>query len=514
MPKFFHELILRHARAHRSASAIATTRGSWSYEELAQKVDEFSTRMSTAGVGSADRVALVVHNGFEAIALITACSALGATFVPLDPNAPSERLRDLMTQVDPVLAIVSDDANIGADSTGVPTVSLVKGQILWPARMPRQRGSHKLLDVDLSHIVFTSGSSGHPKGIMMSHLATVSFLKGLCSFYNLTPGARYASCSPIHFDFALLDIGLCLGSGGTLVLPRPDAIRKPSVFVNDLVRMNVQHVSGVPSIWKLILKFAPETVPTLGQLERIVFAGEHFPLANVRKIYDALPQVRFVNIYGQSETIACTFTELPRPLPKDCKHLPVGLGHDDLELIVVDTEGNRVVKPFTVGELLLRGKLLFAGYWGNPPETRRRLIPNPFHPDGRETVFRTGDMVYFDSSGMFYFVGRRDNQVQVFGNRVELEEIETVLASHASVAHCCVVFTDGQHPELHSFVVPNSELADAGLVDTLRRHCGRLIPSYMCPRHFHVMAEMPLTPNGKVDRRALSERLDGHRLFG
>lgn len=503
--EFFHDILLGHTRSLADAAAIATLDRTWTYGELARAAEGFAARLAAAGVCSGDRVSLIVEGGHEAIALIAACSMLGAAFVPLDPGTPPERLRDLVRAIDPALVVAGGPIMEPGGPLGVPTAVLDREALRLPDRPVVRDGPPppKPLDTGLAYLVFTSGSTGRPKGIMMSHLAAVSFLRGLIDFYRLPPTERYASCSPLHFDYALLDIGLCLGSGGTLVLPRRHAIRKPAAFVDELVRLGVRHVSGVPSIWKLILRYAPDAIGRLAGLRRIAFAGEHFPIPAIRTIYDALPDTRFVNIYGQSETIACAFAELPRPLPDDCKDLPVGPGHPDLELFLLDEDSRPLTSPYATGELYLRGKCLFSGYWDDPSETSRRLIPHPLRPREREPVFRTGDLGYFDRSGVFHFVGRKDNQVQIYGNRVELEEVESALSRHRGVAQCCVVPGGDEDESLDAFIVALPRAAGPGFVDELREHCARLLPGYMRPCRYHLVDRLPLTSSGKTDRAAL-----------
>ncbi len=494
------ELMLRQVSRRPDRVAVFTSSVAWTYQKLGDKTREFAAVLERGGVGASSQVALCLNHGPAALAVLAACSSLGATAALMDPGAPRERLAALLRQVEPDCVVAEGDLEL---ELACWRVRLRGGEVLeGEGEAPARRATLASGPLAPAYIVFTSGTTGRPKGIVMSHGAATAFIEGLIDFYELAAGEIYASCSPLHFDFALLDMGLCLGSGGSLFLPERGRLYKPRQLAESFRRAGAAHVSGVPTIWKLLLRHAAEEVATLTALRRIVFAGEHFPIPHIEQIYGLLPAVEIVNIYGQSESIACTFHVLPRPLPEGCTVLPVGEGHRDLQLFLVDDDGGLVTEAGQLGELYLSGKLLFDGYLRDPEETQRRLVPSP--ADRSQRAFRSGDLCYRDAGGMLYFVGRKDHQVQIFGNRVEPEEIEGVIGGTGTVDDVRVVHEQGAAGEwLHAFVVPKDAADVATLEADLRRRCAERLPGYMVPNRFHFVERLPLSANGKVDRNAL-----------
>jgi acyl-coenzyme A synthetase/AMP-(fatty) acid ligase len=368
------------------------------------------------------------------------------------------------------------------------------------------------IDADPAYVVFTSGSTGDPKGIIMSHRAVVSFMRGLIGQSIITQDARYTTLSPLQFDLSLIDICLCLGTGATLVAPGRASLRKPRALIAKLARLHVTHFCSVPTVWRILMNSAAKAVCELEALRRIIFSGEHFPLKLMLEIERALPNVDFCNIYGQSESVACSAQVVTSRSFDSSGRLPVGRGHPNIELFLLDGCGSIIGNPDITGELYIGGTPLFSGYWRDPSATNQRLISDPRHRDHSNLVFRTGDNCRRDSSGLLYFVGRLDNQVKVNGNRVELEDIERALCSLEGIriANSCtfVVQVDDQLV-IHAAVVFGGSgwREDAEL--TLRTAVARLLPSYMWPRKYHFVDSIPLLRNGKTDRMALSKLLEG-----
>ncbi|HUX63543.1 AMP-binding protein [Sulfuricella sp.] len=478
--------------------AIVGMECSWTYHELAQHAEAYRAMLVAAGISAGDRVVFRLPNCPEAIALAAACAALRAPFVPLDLHAPEERIALLLEDVEPAL-IIGEGRYAGAAARGI----FNDGKLHIEGRVQRisDTGFEPL------YIIFTSGSTGRPKGIMMSEAAVLAFFHGLIGFMQLPESSRYATTSPLHFDYFWLDAGLTLGSGGTLLLLDRTLLRQPRRLVEEIARSAARYVSAVPTVWKMILAVAEDDLVKLANLKEIVFAGEHFPQACIKRLYERLPGLVVTNVYGQSESIACAFQRLPSPLPQGLQHLPVGVGHTEAELFLIDAAGAEVIAPGVGGELHLKGRILFDGYYRNSLETLRRLVPDPRGLDG--VVFRSGDWCYFDENKVFYFVGRIDNQVQVAGNRVELGEVEAVLLAHSAVNNVAVIAVEKEAgATLHAFVVSSEGLAENELEEQLRTHSAEWLPHYMRPNRFHLMKSLPLTSNGKTDALVLRSYLN------
>jgi amino acid adenylation domain-containing protein len=366
--------------------------------------------------------------------------------------------------------------------------------------LPRTRHRREVTETDPAYIVFTSGTTGRPKGVVMSHRAVVTFFRGILRYDVITAADRVATTSSLQFDFALFDIGFTLAAGATLVAVDRDRLRWPRRFVNFLRDAGVTHVDGVPSIWRPILQNEPEALTGLDALRGILFTGEEFPLPELRRLQELLPRVRFVNGYGATESMACSAGLLTNPLPDSIRKLPIGTGHPGAELLLFDPDGQPIEDTDVVGEIYLRSPALFTGYWDDPEATSRVLVPDPLNPRSGQVVFRTGDIAYRGEDGELYFCGRADSQVQVRGYRVELGEVEGRMREFpgVSAAVALVAPRPDADPAVHAFVVAAEFDAVA-----LRKFCLESLPHYMVPQQIHAVTDIPVTVNGKVDRAAL-----------
>ncbi len=508
--KHLHELWLSRAVERSDAIAVKDATGAHRYRALAERSHDWAASLRHQGLRAGDRVVIVADASFASICLLTGCSIAGVVFTVIAPDVPEARRQAIIDELSPALVAV-DTRAFEQPASGLVDPVFQRFSLTRLAQPPRSHDEPRALDTDPAYIVFTSGSTGKPKGIVMSHAAVVSFWDGLIEQFALAPSRRYASLSPLQFDFSLLDIGLCLGSGATLLLPQRALLRKPAQLVDVLVDWRATQVSAVPTVWKLILQLAKGSITRMTELERIVFAGEHFPVEHMRSIHALLPRLDFFNIYGQSESIACTFHAIGADdIHSGKPHLPVGRGHRDMEMMLFADDGTRVARAGVAGELYLRGRPLFSGYWNAPAETAARLVQNPMHSAYPDLVFRTGDTCYFDEDGLYYFIGRRDNQIKINGNRVELEEIEKRLNAFPGVTNSCVMpVRENDSLALHAAVV--APPAGSGSVPeeiVLREFLSASLPAYMLPKRYHFCDSIPISENGKNDRRRLTALLN------
>ncbi|WP_326825033.1 AMP-binding protein [Streptosporangium sp. NBC_01756] len=476
------------------------------YRQLENQVDDYRAALAELGLNAGDRVVIESDNSGSAIAMLAACSALGLPFIPVSPETPSGRLQWILSSAEPALHVQTPagrregiPGHIGTGRFGPAGLDVERR----PAARPRL--SREAITTDPAYIIFTSGTTGRPKGVVMSHRGVLSFYRGMLRRGIVTPDDRVATTSPLQFDFSLLDIGLALGSGAT-IMPVPRAsLRWPRKFLRFLRDTRATQVDGVPSIWRPVLRHEPEELAGLDQLRGILFSGEEFPLAELRRLRSLLPELRVVNCYGPTEVMAASLTYVPDPIPDDMERLSIGSGYPGSEMVLIDEAGASVEEPGAVGVIHLRTPSLFNGYWGDPELTRAALVPDPHDPRSGQVVFRTGDLAYRGPEGELYYCGRVDSQVQIRGNRVELGEVEHRMREFPGVAAAAalVVPRQGGDPVLNAFVV------SAGALDKmkLRDFCSQTLPEYMVPQQLHVLDELPVTDNGKLDRVALAAQV-------
>ncbi|WFE41163.1 AMP-binding protein [Micromonospora sp. WMMD998] len=476
------------------------------FRELRAAADRYAADLDRYGLDVGDRVMIVSDTTRDAIALLLACSSRGLPFVPVSPEMPAERRAAIGELAEPALCLTADPGaelpagwgRFGPEGIEVPEP---------PA--PRIRRRRTVTPTDTAYMIFTSGTTGRPKGVVMSHRAVVSFYRGMLAEEIVGSDDRVASTSPLQFDFSLLDIGLALGSGAA-VAPVPRALlRWPTRFVKVLRATRATHVNGVPSIWRQALRHIPDQVAGLSDLRGVLFCGEDFPLPELRHLQRLRPQARLVNCYGATESMAASFADVPNPLPEGLDRLSIGRGHTGAELLVVDDRGAVVTEPGIVGEMYLHSPALFSGYWADPEATAAALVPDPVDPRSGQRVLRTGDLAYRGEDGQLRFCGRVDSQVQIRGNRVELAEVQRRLLEFPGVAEAAavVVTPPDRDPELAAFVVL---AADAPPVDesAILAFCLRSMPAYMAPSRMRVTDSLPVNHHGKTDHRRLLAALD------
>ncbi|MGC5016842.1 AMP-binding protein [Streptosporangium sp. DT93] len=479
-----------------------------SYRELAGLAGGYTATLDSLGLDVGDRVVLEADTSAHAVAMLLACSALGLPFIPVSPQTPAGRLRTIIDAVEPALHVQPLAGRRDGIPGSVGTARFGEEGVLVE-RAPRARTRHRrhVCGTDAAYIIFTSGSTGRPKGVVMSHRAVIAFYRSLLASGFITADDRVASVSPLQFDLSLFDIGVALGGGATLV-PVPRAqLNWPRRFVSHLRDTGVTQVDGVPSIWRPVLRHEPEALSGLAdRLRGIMFAGEDFPLPELRRLQGLLPRTRIVNGFGATESMAASFTDVPNPLPEDQERLSIGFALPGSEMTLTDEAGLPIDRPGVAGEIYLRTPSLFTGYWADPEATRAVLVPDPLNPRSGQTVLRTGDLAYRGPGGELYFCGRADSQVQIRGHRVELGEVERTLLEFPGVgaAVALALPRPGGDPILGAFVVMDRDAPPLDRVK-IRAACADTLPDYMIPEVTEV-EELPYTVNGKVDRALLAAR--------
>lgn len=353
-------------------------------------------------------------------------------------------------------------------------------------------------------MIFTSGTTGRPKGVVMSHRGVLSFYRGMLRHRIVTAQDRVATTSPLQFDFALLDIGLALGTGAQLIPVPRELMHWPRRLLRFLSDTGATQVDGVPSVWRPVLRHEAKGLAALAdQIRGVLFSGEAFPLPELRQLQALLPRTRVVNCFGPTEAMAFSLTDVPNPLPEGVDKLSIGFAYPGAEMLLIDEEGYRRGAGRGRRDPPARA-LLFTGYWDDPEATRAALVPDPLNPRSGQLVYKSNDLAYRGDSGELYFVGRSDLQVKIRGNRVELGEIERRLLEFPGVEAAAAVVRPrpDEDPELYAYVVPTrGSTADPVVISAF---CKQTLPEYMVPRKVALLPGLPLTPNGKTDRRALT----------
>ncbi|MDR6710987.1 arthrofactin-type cyclic lipopeptide synthetase A [Pseudomonas hunanensis] len=483
------------AQVRRTPEAIAlqTDTTGVDYQTLNAQANRLAHHLIAQGVEADTRVAVCVERGVSLIVALLGILKAGGAYVPLDPSYPSDRLRFMLEDSAPRLVLVHGATRGLFDHPAAALLDLdhdtCDGYSENNPRVPGLGPGH------LAYVMYTSGSTGTPKGVMIEH-------RGLCNLMHWgsiicppQPGDALLQRAPFTFDGSVWELFWPLVAGMRLVLARPDGHRDPGYLVQLIQARQVSTVKFVPA---LLHQFLQEPgVERCTSLTDIFCGGGELTLALVRSLRERLPGVRLHNVYGPTEaTVDSTAWTLHAHEPLPDLPPPIGRAISNTRLYVLDAH-DRPVPLGAIGQLHIGGVGVARGYLGLPVLQAERFIASPFVPGDR--LYRTGDLVRYRLDGELEFVGRNDFQVKLRGLRVELGEIEALLAEHAAIGQSVVVMREER---LVAYFTCRDRAA-APALEVLRSHLLARLPEYMVPQAFVALAELPLSANGKVDRQAL-----------
>lgn len=470
-----------------------------SYGELDRAADALADDLRRRGVGRGDRVAFVMHNSAElAIGLYGALRA-GAAISPLNPTIKAQKLAYVLADSG-AAAVVCDDELRGVvsaarDGLAAPPVVVERSEIDALAGEGGAAGRAPL-EGDLAAVIYTSGSTGDPKGVTLTHRNMTFAADSIIEYLELGPDDRVLCVLPLSFDYGLYQLLMSVRVGATLVLERGFALVGRVVAL--LEQERITGLPGVPTVFGVLTSMTGLAERELPHLRFLTNTGAALSTAAVDAIRRTFPRARLYSMYGLTE---CKRVSWLPPEQLDIRPTSVGLPIPGTEVWIEDERGRRVA-PGEVGELMVRGAHVMQGYWNAPEATAERLRP------GRwpwERVLATGDLFRQDEEGYLYFVGRRDDLIKSRGEKVVPRELEEVLHQAPGVREAAVVGVPdrllGQAVHAYVSLEPGAQVDEAAL----RRHCAERLEDYKIPRRVIVCAELPKTPNGKIDRLALRE---------
>jgi amino acid adenylation domain-containing protein len=511
-----HALLDASASQAPGSIAVEETSGTAvTYSQLAALSDRVRDRLVHLGVRPGDRVGLCMGKSIDGVAAAFGVLKAGAAYVPVDAEAPTARSAYILADCQ-VAVVIADAAHLPLRDAmlalGCAPLFLFLTHDAKPISLTvrldleQQDDAAPAADTvasapdDLAYILYTSGSTGRPKGVMLTHRAARCFIDWCSETFQPRPDDTYSSHAPFHFDLSIHDIFVPLKHQARLVLIGEQLGKEPVGLAAVIAEKKISVWYSTPSVLNLMARHGRLERHDFSRLRLVLFAGEVFPIPQLRSIMSCWPDPRYFNLYGPTETNVCTAFEVPRPIPADqTAPCPIGRMCPPLSGRVIDADGDDVTRG-EVGELVVSGPGVMSGYWNLPEHNERAFLV-----DARGAHwYRTGDLVVEGGGGNYVFHGRRDRMVKRRGYRVELGEIEAGLALHPDIQEVAVVASSdpeaGVRLTAYLGVGGGARLSPIALKQFSTTH----LPRYMVPDAFVCVDVLPRTSTDKIDYQALT----------
>ncbi len=496
--------------------AFRCNKAAITYGQLHQQMNQLAHLLISLGVQRGDRIGVYMNRSLETAVAIYGIMQAGAAFVPLDPLAPIERIHFLLEDCG-IEYLISQAAQrrklahlsptkvkgiIGVKDAGdIPAFDWETVQQVEKTDRPPVN----VMENDLAYIMYTSGTTGNPKGIMHTHYSGMSYAKLSASLYNLTAEDRVGNHAALHFDISTFGYFSAPYVGATTIII-PDAYTKIPASLSTL--METEQLTLWYSVPLALIQLVQRGVleeRNLQSLKWILFGGEPFPPKFLRSLMQTWPQAQFSNVYGPAEVNQCTYYHIPA-IPTTDDPLPLGYIWDNTEMLILD-EQDEMVAEGEIGELLIRSATRMRGYWKRPDLTEKGFFIQTKVPGMPEVFYRTGDLVRLDEDGLLHFLGRKDRQIKTRGYRVELDEVEAILITHEAVEEAAVFsFKNEEYGLLVGAAVTLKEGQNSD-EQSLRNYIGQSLPQYAVPQHINITQALPRTAAGKINRKALKQQV-------
>ncbi len=490
-----HALFEAQVRRKPDAIALQSAQGTLTYLELNQRANRLAHHLRELGVQPDSRVAICVERGLDLVIGLLGILKAGGAYVPLDPDYPLERLNYMLQDSAPVALLMHGATRQLLGEPGVTMINLDHGS--WEQQPSDNLQVPGLSALNLAYMIYTSGSTGLPKGVMIEHRSACNMVHWGSQLSPPTEHGALLQKAPFSFDSSVWEIFWPLCSGMRLILARPDGNRDSAYVVQTIREQQVTVVKFVPALLQQFIE--QDGVEQCTSLTDVLNGGGELSAALARQVRDRLPWVRLHNVYGPTETtVDSTGWTLEPDMPVPESVVPIGTALSNTRLYVLDAYGQPVPQGVS-GELHIGGVGVARGYHGLPEVQAERFIDSPFVPGDR--LYRTGDLARYNNHGELEFLGRNDFQIKLRGLRLEPGEIEARLIEHSAIREAVVMVRDER---LVAWYTVRAGI-DAPSLETLRAHVLERLPEYMVPGAFVRLDALPLTPNDKIDRKALPE---------
>lgn len=483
--------------------AVIDENGKYTYKELVEISKRIGTGVSEK-ISTKSPVPVLMEKGKTTLATFFGAAYAGCFYVLLNPDLPAVRLEHIINVLE-AKYIITDNEHFEVAKNFFKEDSILLVEELQKSNINEKRLNEireKALDIDPLYANFTSGSTGVPKGVLVSHHSVMDFIDNFTEIFNINNNDIIANQAPFDFDVSVKDIYSTIAQGATLVIVPKRLFSIPAQLLDFLCEHQVTTMIWAVSALCLITTFHALDYKTPETVNKILFSGEVMPIKHLKQWIAHLPNAMFVNVYGPTEiTCNCTYHIVDNK--KEYEKLPMGKAFPNEEVFLLSEDDKLITEENISGEICVRGVCLALGYYNNKAQTESRFVQNPLNDKYIDMIYKTGDLGEY-KDGELYFLGRKDFQIKHLGHRIELEEIERAMEKVEGLERSCCIYNE-QKGKINGFYVGTLEKNE--VLAYLKQN----LPVFMVPNTLTKIEEFPITKNGKIDRKELAMMVGGKK---
>ncbi len=500
MEKSILSYLERNSEIFPNKIAFADDKFQFTYNELTETARSIGTFIADK-VSIKRPIAVYMEKSSKNIAAFMGVAYAGCYYVPIDYQMPIERINIILKTLNPE-AIIYDQATekkLSQLESECFKFSYDEISVTVSNKVALDKIRKYMIDTDPLYILFTSGSTGIPKGVVVCHRSVIDYADWVTKTFDINEETIFGNQTPFYFSMSVLDIFSTIYSGATLYIVPKMLFSFPVRLLEFLNSKKINTIYWVPSALGIVANLGALDDIELPYLKKILFAGESMPTKHLNIWRKHLPDALYANLFGPTEITDIGIYYIIDREFNDDEPIPIGVPCDNVDAIIVDENRNEIKEIGKIGELLIRGSFLACGYYNNPIKTNEAFIQNPLNNSYPELVYCTGDLVYWNDRNELVYAGRKDFQIKHMGNRIELGEIETALNALDGVDMCCCLYNSNtdQIIAVYSGSLEKKEV---------NKQIIKKVPRYMVPNVYNKEEEMPLNLNGKIDRQKLKNQ--------